>query len=255
MARPRWLTETETRFLQIGDAFLIEGRVVNATTGVPLAPSAATITITRRGGGDLSTPVSGASMTIAGEYLSYTLASGVVTAPERYLQAAIAVTIGSDTYTLRHFFDACRVAPVMTADISDVAIGAPGLEYLATQEDPSAQEVHREAWDVVLEWLRAVAGWPDLLLDHAALKQGHIYKTRELLYARNVRTRDDASAIRAEDNRKLWDKWSQRTALAFDRDRSGEIDSDEEPQSVALVPIGRREADNSSPGLTGFRRY
>lgn len=240
---PRWITKLETRFAQLGDSHLIEGRVVDAETGTPLAPSAATITVTRRGGGALDSPVSGASMTVSNEWLRHTLSANFVAAPERFIKAAISVTIGGVAYGLTHFLDVCRVAPVMVADVSEVAIGSPGLEYLGTQEDPSAQEVHREAWEVVVEWLRSVAGYPDLLLDHTLLKMGHIHKSRELLYSRSATGKDHPFAHQAEMHRRRFEEWAKATALTLDRDRSGNIDPDEGPRSVAVVTIGRREAD------------
>lgn len=243
MARPRWVTEPESMFAQIDDDFLLEGRVLNATTGTPLAPTSATVEIKRRGGGTL---VASTAATVSGEWVSYTLAADSMTAPERYLSATFAILISGTTHRVRHFFDAVRVKPTITADVSEVAIGAPGLEYLATQEDPSAQEVLREAWEHVLEWLRAVAGYPDLLIDQRVLRSGHILKTREMLYSRDARGPSHPSAHQATQNREAFEEWAKRAALALDRDRSGYIDPGEEPQSVAVVRVGRREATTGS---------
>lgn len=251
MARPRWKTDEEARHYQIGDPWTLEVWLTDADTGMPLVITSATVSILNSGGGALPSPITDASITPVSNRLSYTLSSTAITGVQRNMQARFVATVGGVAYTYRHLFDAVYVAPVMTADLSDVAAGIRGVDKLATPGDSTNQEILREGWSDVLEWLRGLGRYPDLVVDQRSLKKGHVLRTRYLLFNRAARAGNQSAREQADAWQREWEEWKASAAIAIDEDASGTLDEGEHPRSVALVNIGRREVGQGpvGPGL------
>jgi hypothetical protein len=242
--RPTFVVEPEMRYAQLGEPFAFAARLVDARTLMPVTPSSATVTVTDGVGGALDPAVSGESMSVAGEEITYSLAAASLPSePERAYRMLVSAVVGSDTWTFIHLFDCVDFSPRQAADYAQVGQGVPGVERLAPPEDPDHSQIIREAWDDVLTWLRSLSVYPDLALDQQQLAKGHTYRARHLIYARVARDPQDAYAFQADRWAQEYRSWQESVKLLVDADASGGIEGPElAGKSATVVHFGRTEA-------------
>lgn len=236
--RPILVVAPEMRCYQIGESWYFTADLVDAELAQAVdEPSAATLTVTHAGDGSLLGPV---SMTIDGSTVSYTMAAGLVTTPERALKASLALTLGGESYTLLHLFDAVRFSPRMTVTPADLVRHAGQAAALAVQGDARNAGILRSAWEDVLEFVGNLAGYPDGVIDPQSLGRGHLFRTLELLYGRAVLEDRGGMDVQRQRWAGEWKDWKERAHLRIDADSSGTLDPSESPRSPSSVSFGRR---------------
>lgn len=238
--RPKLTVDMELSYYQIGEVWRFVATLKEGDSSNDWFPDTATITITHRGGGALSTPVSGASMTVSDQTISYTMAAGLITSPERRLRAVITVENATDgSFQESHFFDAVRFSPRIPATAADVAALMPDFTRFVTNTDPDSQKVLREGWRKVLIDVKRKGAYPQFILDTEDLKEGHILRTRALIYGSNMGDGDGEIADSHEYWLAQYKEWIQTLQLDLDEDESGTLEPDEERRGFATVRFGR----------------
>ncbi len=244
--RPILDIEHELGFYQIGESWYFAARIFDADLGQDAdEPSAATITITNAGNGAIVGPV---AMTVDGPAVSYTLSSGAITTPGRNLKATITLTIGGETHSLLHVFDAVRFSPRMTVTTGDLVRHAGQAASLKVQGDETNVEILKSAWEDVLKFVGNLAGYPDGVINSASLKRLHLFRTLELLFGRATMQDNGANDLQRERWAAEWKDAKASAHLAIDADDSGTLGPGEEARAPSSVAFGRRQVDH-----TGYR--
>jgi len=241
--RPKFIPEPEMSFYQLGAAWVFRARLEEADVSATAYPTSATITITHAGDGALTTPISGAAMTVTDEVISYTVAAGNITIPEADMKIVIDLVDGDGVTwpDYLHLFDAVRFTPHMSIGFAEVVVGIPGFSKMGTTpEDSDGSGMLREAWEDVLELVKAHVRYPALAVNANDLRRGHVFRARELYSIRNIGESGDRADVMAEKWGAEFERWRKQLKLTVDADDSGTVESDERGLGLAVRWAGRR---------------
>ncbi len=236
--KPTFATVAEMGFAQIGESWTLAGELFDTELGEEMLGATATLTIMHAGGEAIVTDV---AMTVTDAELSYTLANGALTYPERGCQAALTITLGSDTWTILHVFDAVRFSPRPTLAKTHVAVYVPNFNKVGSGEDPANQEMIREAWRDVLKFVKSLGQYPQFWLDADDLRSGHLYRALELIHGRNATSQDAMHALQSKRFHDEFENWKTTVKPRYDADDSGTLDESEQAHGISAFPFGRRE--------------
>ena len=235
MMRPTLQAEPEMGWYQVGDAWALSLRAFDAELGQEVLPTSATLTIEHAGGGDILV----GTMTVDGSAMTYELAAGVVTVPERGMRAVVTLEADGQTWTVLHLFDAVWFSPRMTLTPSLCAQQCARWVSLQTPADPKSMALIRQAWTDVLLFVTAIAGYPDLAIAPLDLQSGHLYRVLELAWGRAQLEDQGAAELQRRAWHDEWEGWKKRARPTIDRNETGTVELGEQGTSVNVVGFGR----------------
>lgn len=195
--------------------------------GAQVVPSSATITIRKPGGGDLTTPVSAATVTIDGSgNMTYALASGNTSELGANYVADVVYVVSTVSYDARVLFDVVRVPLLNVVVQADLAYHHSDLTDYLTSAESNAQVYIKQAYEDVCEWLDGRGNRPYLTLNASALRRAIEHRALSLLFFSKRKSLEDRYATYATDHETAYqaELAALGPKLVYDFDQSGTAD-------------------------------
>lgn len=210
------------------------------SSGTQVVPSSATITIRKPGGAALATPVSGASVTIAGGGdMTYQIAAGNTSELGANYIADVAYVVSGTTYDARFLFDVVRT-PIRNVVIhADLVFHHPDLSAVFTGGETTTANYIRTAFEDVCYALEGKGVHPCDVLNPDSLRRAIEQRALFLFFS-----------DKAREDRDQWDRLVLRYESAYQASFAalGPHLTYDEDQDGAAAPEGG-ETGRKSLGL------
>jgi hypothetical protein len=162
------------------------------SSGTQVVPSSATITIRKPGGAALATPVSGASVTVAGGGdMTYALIAGNTSELGANYIADVAYVVSGTTYDARFLFDVVRTPLLNVVLQADLVFHHPDLTDLLTSGESNAQTYIKQAFEDVCGFIDSRGDRPYLVLNSEQLRRPIEHRALALFFFAKQKTLDD----------------------------------------------------------------
>lgn len=197
------------------------------SSGTQQVPSSATITIRKPGGAALPTPVSGASVTIAGGGdMTYALVSGNTDDLGSGYTADVSYVVSGVTYTGRFLFDVVRQPLLNVVLQADLVFHHSDLTDLLTGSESNAQTYIKQAFEDVCSFIDARGDRPYLVLNSEQLRRAIEHRALSLFFFAKRKSDEDrwGTYAASHENSYQAELASLGPKLVYDFDQSGTAD-------------------------------
>ncbi len=200
------------------------------SAGTQQVPSAATISIVKPGGVALATPVSGATVTIAGGGdMTYALTAGNADELGEDWTAKVTYTVSTVVYDGAVTFDVVMQAVHNVVIHADLALHHVDIASAFTGSETSTANYIRTAYEDVCSFLDGRGNRPYLVLNSQALRRPIEHRALQLFFGDKVRAAGDQWALLRDEHGVQYQTEIQAlgSRLVYDLDESGDADSSE----------------------------
>ena len=197
------------------------------SSGTQQVPSSATITIRKPGGAALPTPVSGASVTVAGGGdMTYTLDSANTGELGAGYVADVVYTVSGAVYDGRFLFDVCRVPLHNVVLQADLVFHHADLTDFLTGSESNANTYIKQAFEDVCRFVGGRGDREYLILDSEVLRRAIEHRALTLFFFSKAKAPDDRWTTYAANHESQYqaELAGLGAKMTYDFDQSGTAD-------------------------------
>lgn len=193
------------------------------SAGTQQTPSAATISIRKPGGAELTTAVTDAAMTIDGDDMTYELTAANADELGEDYTAEVSYTVGGVVYDGIVTFDVVRVAVHNVVIHADLLLHHVDLASFFTGGESTTQNYIRTAYEDVCLFLDGRGNRPQLVLNSQILRRPIEHRALELFFGDKVREEKDQWELLRDQHaiRYASELQALGSRLVYDFDESG----------------------------------
>ena len=195
--------------------------------GTQVVPTGGTIDVKRPGNAPLTSPVSGASVSIDGNgTMTYSLAAGNADLLAVHYAAVWHPVISGVTYDFPQLFDVVRYPLRNMVTQDDLVKHHKDLTDLLFTGETDHQVYIEQAFEDVFQWLDSKGNRPALVLTGEDLRRPieHLALHKKFIAIAKEHDPPDRWRSLADYHRSEYERWIQSAAFVYDVDQSGSAD-------------------------------